>query len=166
MPAFLWLPLPPLTHALQRLAASSTMAREGAAVAGECWSAVIPVPLWLADSETPSLEQPPTLYALVPRQSYLHSLVPAALRALQHLLPPGEDAPWFEHGRLPLKWNVPAGVMYDLVAAPSNELPWRLTIHFRGFPSKSCLPMAARLRCGATPSSRRRQWCAAAQRSV
>lgn len=41
---------------------------------------------------------------LVPRQSYLHSLVPQALRALQHLLPPGEDTPWFEHGRLPLKW--------------------------------------------------------------
>ena len=40
-PAFLWLPLPPLPHALQRLAASSTMAREGAAVAGECWSAVV-----------------------------------------------------------------------------------------------------------------------------
>jgi len=32
--------------------------------------------------------------------------------------------------------NVPAGVLYDLVAAPSGELPWRLTIHFRGFPSK------------------------------
>ncbi|PRW58258.1 autophagy 5 [Chlorella sorokiniana] len=106
------------------------------AVAGECWAAAIPVQLRLAESEVSSLEQPPTLYALVPRQSYLHSLVPAALRALQHLLPPGEDAPWFEHGRLPLKWNVPAGVLYDLVAAPSGELPWRLTIHFRGFPSK------------------------------
>lgn len=36
----------------------------------------------------------------------------------------------------PSRRNVPAGVLYDLVAAPSGELPWRLTIHFRGFPSK------------------------------
>lgn len=41
---------------------------------------------------------------LVPRQSYLHSVVPRALALLQHLLPPGELAPWFEHGHLPLKW--------------------------------------------------------------
>lgn len=40
-PAFPWLPLPPLPHALHMLLASSTMARGGAAVAGECWSAVV-----------------------------------------------------------------------------------------------------------------------------
>ena len=73
---------------------------------------------------------------LVPRQSYLHSVVPQALQALQHLLPPGEQSPWFEHGQLPLRWGVPAGVLYDLVAAPGGELPWRLTIHFRQFPSR------------------------------
>jgi hypothetical protein len=32
--------------------------------------------------------------------------------------------------------NVPAGVLYDVVAAPSGELPWRLTLHFRGFPDR------------------------------
>jgi hypothetical protein len=47
---------------------------------------------------------PCLLQFLVPRQSYLHSLVPQALRMLEHLLPPGEHTPWFEHGHLPLKW--------------------------------------------------------------
>lgn len=37
--------------------------------------------------------------------------------------------------RLPRR-GVPAGVLYDLVAAPGGELPWRLTIHFRGFPDR------------------------------
>lgn len=32
--------------------------------------------------------------------------------------------------------NVPAGVLYDLVAAPTAALPWSLTIHFRTYPSK------------------------------
>lgn len=98
--------------------------------------------LTLAENEVSSLEQPPVLYVsparaghsgcfwrddaqslplslyprvqfLVPRQSYLHSLVPQALQQLQHLLPPGDATPWFEHGRLPLKWCV----------APSHP-PW------------------------------------------
>ena len=73
---------------------------------------------------------------LVPRQGYLHSLVPQALRLLQHLLPPGDDAPWFEAGALPLRWGVPAGVLYDLLEGPGGRLPWRLTIHFRSYPSK------------------------------
>ncbi|KAL4430838.1 hypothetical protein ABPG75_006094 [Micractinium tetrahymenae] len=105
-------------------------------VAEECWKAAIPVQLRLADSEVSSLEQPPVLYFLVPRYSYLHRLVPQALQLLQHLLPPGELVPWFEHGHLPLKWGVPAGVMYDLVAGPGGELPWQLTLHFRGFPDR------------------------------
>lgn len=105
-------------------------------IAEECWRAAIPVQLRLAESEISSLEQPPVLYFLVPRHSYLHSLVPRALPLLQHLLPPGELVPWFEHGHLPLKWGVPAGVLYDLVAAPGGELPWQLTLHFRGFPDR------------------------------
>ncbi|PSC68877.1 autophagy 5 [Micractinium conductrix] len=110
---------------------------DNSSVAEECWRGAIPVQLRLADSEVSSLEKPPALYFLVPRQSYLHSLVPRALPLLHHLLPPGELVPWFEHGSLPLKWGVPAGVLYDLVAAPARELPWHLTLHFRGFPDRS-----------------------------
>lgn len=61
-------------------------------VAGEHWFGFVP---------TAQL-----LQFLVPRHSYLHSLVPKALPLLQHLLPPGELVPWFEHGHLPLKWWV------------------------------------------------------------
>lgn len=33
--------------------------------------------------------------------------------------------------------GLPAGVLYDLVAAPSQALPWRLVIHFRSFPDRT-----------------------------
>ncbi|GAB4817866.1 hypothetical protein N2152v2_004912 [Parachlorella kessleri] len=53
---------------------------------------------------------------------------------MQHVLPPGEDTPWLEHSSLPLKWHVPAGVLFDLLAG-EGELPWSLTLHLRGYPS-------------------------------
>lgn len=93
----------------------------------------LPPPCRMADAV---LCPPTQQQMLVPRQGYLHSMVPQALRLLQHLLPPGEDTPWFEHGALPLRWGVPAGVLYDLVATQQAELPWRLTIHFRGYPDR------------------------------
>ena len=45
------------------------------------------------------------------------------------MLPPGEDTPWLEHSSLPLKWSVPAGVLFDLLAG-EGELPWSLTVSF------------------------------------
>jgi len=58
----------------------------------------------LHGGDVSSLETPPLLYFQVPRHSYLHTLLPEALRMLQHLLPPGEHTPWLEYNRLPLKW--------------------------------------------------------------
>lgn len=40
------------------------------------------------------------------------------------------------HAHLYANRGVPAGVLYDLVAAPGSELPWQLTLHFRGFPDR------------------------------
>ncbi len=46
---------------------------------------------------------------------------------LQHVLPPGEDTPWFEAEGLPLWWQVPLGVLYDLLTDGETR-PWRLTV--------------------------------------
>ena len=45
---------------------------------------------------------------------------------VQHVLPPGEDTPWFDVNGLPLWWQVPLGVLHDLLAA--GQKPWRLTV--------------------------------------
>ena len=53
---------------------------------------------------------PPPPHPAVPRAAAELPAQPGAARAatLQHLLPPGELVPWFEHGSLPLKWWVRA----------------------------------------------------------
>ena len=49
-------------------------------------------------------------------------------------LAPGRDAsaPWFDHEGLPLRWNLPVGILRDL-CAPAASAPWRLTVHYRAF---------------------------------
>ena len=114
------------------------------------------LPRWLQPPPF-SLRQPQPclplliLQFLVPRQSYLHSLVPRALPLLHHLLPPGELVPWFEHGSLPLKWwvrvlgaGVAAWAGHGVrkgeswcarlpVGAPTARERWRLSVQPRCF---------------------------------
>lgn len=52
-----------------------------------------------------------------------------AFNLLQHVLPPGEDTPWFEANGVPLRWTVPVGVLYD-VFTDGQEKPWTLTVGF------------------------------------
>ena len=70
---------------------------------------------------------------LVPRLSYLHSVVPRALGFLQHVLPPGEHTPWFDYHRLPLKWcahRARAGEEASLLALqPRSRCPLTLGVH-------------------------------------
>ena len=49
---------------------------------------------------------------------------------------------WFEFEGAPLHWQLPIGVLFDLLAgaeAAESELPWRLIVHFQAFPSGTLL---------------------------
>lgn len=102
------------------------------------WAGQIPLKLVLATNEITSLDTPSPLYALAFRLSYLPTVAAQALEFFQDVLPPGTNTPWFEYKRIPLPWQIPVGVLYDLLAS-ENKQPWRLTVHFRSFPSDTLL---------------------------
>lgn len=76
---------------------------------------------------------------LLPRYTYLPTLVERALDHFRHVLPPevkdAVNTPWFEDDGLPLRWQLPAGVLFDLLHKGEPGIGWHVTIHFRDFPS-------------------------------
>lgn len=105
------------------------------------WDGAIPVCLTLHEQEVASQQAPPSLFVVAPRGAYLPLLSAAAAAHFADALPSvGESDVWFDAGGVPLKWHLPSGVLFDLLG--SGQLPWRLNVHFRGFPEGLLLPCA------------------------
>ena len=101
-------------------------------LAAAVWDGAIPVCLSLDEHEVASPLAPPPMFVLVPRVAYLPQLRDAAFAHFRDVLPPGDDELWFDAGGVPLKWQLPCGVLHDLLGG--GELPWKLRVHFRAFP--------------------------------
>jgi len=101
-------------------------------LAAAVWDGAIPLCLSLDEHEVAAPQTPPSLFTLVPRHAYLPLLSDAAFAHFRDVLPPGDNELWFEASGVPLKWQMPCGVLHDLFAG--GELPWRLRVHFRAFP--------------------------------
>ncbi|ODV86078.1 hypothetical protein CANARDRAFT_28115 [[Candida] arabinofermentans NRRL YB-2248] len=63
-------------------------------------------------------------YTTIPRNSYLHSILPDLLNFfktnLKNPLLYDVNDWWFEFESVPLKWNLPVGLLYDLTTVPDD----------------------------------------------
>ncbi|XP_022143382.1 autophagy protein 5 isoform X2 [Momordica charantia] len=103
------------------------------------WEGAIPLQIHLHESEVTTVPPPPPAMVLAPRIGYLPLLASQIKPYFSSTLPPGVDTIWFEYKGLPLKWNIPTGVLFDLLCA-EPERPWNLTVHFRGYPKQLLIP--------------------------
>ena len=115
----------------------------------EVWRGEIPTVFHLAPEEVASLDSPIPFHMCLPRQSLLPFVTKPVRQHFLPFTPPlvGDSEMWFEHKDTPLHWQLPIGVLFDLVsgAEPAEfELPWRLTVHFHAFPSGTLLRSSPR----------------------
>jgi len=73
---------------------------------------------------------------MAPRQTYISQLN----QVIKELFfdfsrSKNKDEIWYEHENMPLKWNLPTGVLHDFYNT-SNQLPWKIIVHFSNFPSE------------------------------
>ena len=109
----------------------------------ECWLGGLPAVFTLAPDEVTTL-RPPRPYAMVlPRQSFLPFVTDAVRRHFEPYGPPMGGELWFEASGVALRWQIPIGVLFDLLvgeqSAVAHTLPWRITIHFQSFPTDALL---------------------------
>ncbi|KNC76667.1 hypothetical protein SARC_10845 [Sphaeroforma arctica JP610] len=114
-------------------------------ISRQVWDGRIPICFTLAEDEhTPGQDPPPPYYVLAPRISYLTLVTDACQR---HFLnskrePPNfDDEFWCDLNGMPLKWNYPIGVLFDLYGSP-DMLPWNITVHFQVYPEDDILHCA------------------------
>jgi len=112
----------------------------------------IPLSFDMHESEVTSLHRPPIFYVMAPRMSYLPLVSRSARESFGESAPDvGESGVWYEYESKPLRWNVPIGVLFDYYRNTNNDdtcdqnLPFRITIRFQGFPKANLLPCAAEI---------------------
>ncbi|KAI9829489.1 MAG: hypothetical protein M1819_006309 [Sarea resinae] len=131
------------------------------------WHGTLPLAIHLAASECRTYDQSDPYLVNIPRLSYLPLLLPR-LHAFfgPSLINPSAAAPhhgWFSFEGVPLRWHYPAGLLYDLFSGadpssphpkhdPGNDtcdsegeqqLPWRLELHFEGWPDEQLVRLDA-----------------------
>eukprot|EP00743_Colponemidia_sp_Colp-15_P005867 GILK01006306.1.p1 GENE.GILK01006306.1~~GILK01006306.1.p1 ORF type:complete len:297 (+),score=34.84 GILK01006306.1:50-892(+) len=107
----------------------------------QAWIGAIPVVFSLSINDISSLEAPAPFYCMVPRGSYLPLLLPDIKQhfASFGLIGSAEDDIWFDYEGIPLRWHLPTGVLFDVHGGNQSALPWKITLHFRGFPAGDIL---------------------------
>ena len=128
------------------MAGQDTLANMASDVRREAWAGLVPAVFTLAAEEVTTMQPPPVYHLNIPRQTLL-AFVTGRVREhfLPYAPPLGSGEPWFEHEGRPLRWHVPAGVLYDLhvnlhaTDAAGGSLPWALTVRFQGTPEERAL---------------------------
>uniref|UniRef100_A0A061QUM4 Autophagy protein 5 n=1 Tax=Tetraselmis sp. GSL018 TaxID=582737 RepID=A0A061QUM4_9CHLO len=110
-------------------------------ITDEVYIQQIPLKLTLAFDQVTSEADPPSIYVMASRHTYLPCIASQELGHFQHVLQPNANtlAAWFDFEGAPLKWQFPVGVLYDLCHPGHRNLPWHLTIHYGDFPSQVLL---------------------------
>ncbi|KAG9196291.1 autophagy protein 5 [Alternaria panax] len=132
------------------------------------WDGSIPLEIRLHKGDCRTYDESDPYLIQFPRVSYLglfiHKLHAFFSRSLIYPDVSPKDA-WLSYEDVPLKWHYPLGLLYDLYsgaepAYPSDtdadtvephkienteeerqHLPWRLTLHFSGFPSEQLVQL-------------------------
>ncbi|KAF5121319.1 hypothetical protein DV452_000897 [Geotrichum candidum] len=117
------------------------------------WNGSISVRLVLSQDEARNFVDY-DYYINVPRLSYLHLQLPSALQFFRPLLRHPEDADmldwWLEFEGVPIKWNWPIGLSFDLLTnhdpnkgpdAYAEIVPWTLILHKKNYPKDRILSL-------------------------
>ncbi|CAM9506562.1 unnamed protein product, partial [Laminaria digitata] len=89
----------------------------------EAWNGLIPAEFSMDSQEVTSLQRPLPLYLLLPRMGFLPCIAEAVSHHFGEVAPDAQRNLWLEEtlSGEPLRWHIPTGVLFDLVAGREGE---------------------------------------------
>jgi len=110
----------------------------GSEIQQELWKGEIPISISLAQVDIATVTAPMPYLLKAPRNGYLMTLLNEAIEHFKEFAPPSVeiDNIWLEANGEPVRWDIPLGVIFDILADDNTELPWKLIFHFRNHPSQ------------------------------
>ena len=122
-------------------APAKTAAPSSGSAPSDSWSGEVPVIFTLAADEVTTYEAPPPYHMCLPRQSLLPFVLEPVREFFKPFAPPFGGEMWLEFQAVPLRWQMPTGVLFDLLVGDDagDALPWALTVRFQGFPATKLL---------------------------
>ncbi|XP_075676868.1 autophagy protein 5 isoform X2 [Dermatophagoides pteronyssinus] len=93
------------------------------------WDSTLPVAFHLSDQDCHSIKIPEPYYSLVPRLSYFSLIIDKIAVYFSQFIDTTNKTSanlWLEYLDIPLKFNYPIGLLYDLYQ-PDIQLPWNIT---------------------------------------
>jgi len=114
------------------------------------WDGSIPIKIDLALNDVSAFEKPTSMYILANRMGYLAIFLKDIRKHFDSFAPSPCDQSevWLDFNKVPLSWNLPVGLMFDLLEGIEQGVPWTLTLHYRGIPADKIA------RCGGVESIR------------
>jgi len=116
-------------------ASADTILRE------KLWAGSVPIKIDLALADIAVLDAPKPMYILANRMTYFATLLKDIKRHFDSYAPASFDPSdiWLDFNKIPLSWNIPIGVLFDLLQADQTIVPWCLELHYRGIPDDQIL---------------------------
>eukprot|EP00826_Nyctotherus_ovalis_P039828 TRINITY_DN3859_c0_g1_i1.p1 TRINITY_DN3859_c0_g1~~TRINITY_DN3859_c0_g1_i1.p1 ORF type:complete len:177 (-),score=48.34 TRINITY_DN3859_c0_g1_i1:515-1045(-) len=101
------------------------------------WAGSIPIKIDLALNDLSAFERPSPMYILANRMAYLAIFLKDIRRHFDSFAPSPCDQSevWLDFDKTPLNWNLPVGVLFDVLEGVEQAVPWTLTLHYRGIPA-------------------------------
>ncbi|CDK24738.1 unnamed protein product [Kuraishia capsulata CBS 1993] len=121
-------------------------------IVSRIWEGRIPVRIGLSARDSQQGLAPSVFYCgTLRRNGYIHVVLPLLLRFFAPFVEDSSalkrDDWWLEFEDVPVKWNWPIGVSFDVMTGfdPSNAEPepqaWELTLHHKDYPAEYIVPI-------------------------
>lgn len=103
------------------------------------WESKVPIIINLNRDDINSNDEPPRLIFNIERNGYLANYIKEILVLFEKYLPIGfkDGDIWLSLDGIPVKWNLPFGVIVDSIVKNQEELPIYFKCHLRNFPEAS-----------------------------